>query len=166
MIVKIAVHAARDLGRFGSVGWTSALQENTGRSRPLPRDARTDRLRRGSDGLRRSGARRRARAASPGRLRGPVLERRRKLGPLRRAPPEPRGPEGPAARPLDVDALLEGEPDVVFLATPNETSAELVPLLLDWDPDLRIVDLSGAFRLTTPTTIRSGTASRTRGPPS
>ena len=58
------------------------------------------------------------------------------------------GRDGPAARPLDVDALLEGEPDVVFLATPNETSAELVPLLLDWDPDLRIVDLSGAFRLT------------------
>ena len=57
------------------------------------------------------------------------------------------GRDGPAARPLDVDALLEGDPDAVFLATPNETSAELVPLLLDWDPDLRIVDLSGAFRL-------------------
>ena len=57
------------------------------------------------------------------------------------------GRDGPAARPLDVDALLEGDPDVVFLATPNEISAELVPLLLDWDPDLRIVDLSGAFRL-------------------
>jgi N-acetyl-gamma-glutamyl-phosphate reductase len=57
------------------------------------------------------------------------------------------GRRGPAAEPLDVDALLEGEPDVVFLATPNETSAELVPLLLDWQPGLRIVDLSGAFRL-------------------
>ena len=57
------------------------------------------------------------------------------------------GRNGPAVRPLDVDALLEGKPDVVFLATPNETSAELVPLLLDWNPELRIVDLSGAFRL-------------------
>jgi len=57
------------------------------------------------------------------------------------------GRDGPAARPLEVDALLEGEPDVVFLATPNETSAELVPLLYDWDPELRIIDLSGAFRL-------------------
>jgi N-acetyl-gamma-glutamyl-phosphate reductase len=54
---------------------------------------------------------------------------------------------GPHVQPLDVDALLEGGPDVVFLATPNETSAELVPLLLDWAPQLRIVDLSGAFRL-------------------
>jgi N-acetyl-gamma-glutamyl-phosphate reductase len=58
-----------------------------------------------------------------------------------------RGLQGPPVQPLDVDALLEGEPDAVFLATPNETSAELVPLLLDWAPELRIVDLSGAFRL-------------------
>jgi N-acetyl-gamma-glutamyl-phosphate reductase len=58
-----------------------------------------------------------------------------------------RGRRGPKAQPLDVDALLEGRPDAVFLATPNETSAELVPLLLDWAPNLRIVDLSGAFRL-------------------
>jgi N-acetyl-gamma-glutamyl-phosphate reductase len=57
------------------------------------------------------------------------------------------GRDGPAVCPLDVDALLEGRPDVVFLATPNETSAELVPLLFDWSSDLRIVDLSGAFRL-------------------
>lgn len=57
------------------------------------------------------------------------------------------GRPGPAAEPLDVDALLEAAPDVVFLATPNETSAELVPLLLDWAPELRVVDLSGAYRL-------------------
>ena len=57
------------------------------------------------------------------------------------------GRPGPAALPLDVDALLEDGPDAVFLATPNETSAELVPLLLDWAPELSIVDLSGAFRL-------------------
>ena len=57
------------------------------------------------------------------------------------------GRDGPAVQPLDVDALLEGHPDAVFLATPHETSAELVPLLLDWAPALRIVDLSGSFRL-------------------
>ncbi len=57
------------------------------------------------------------------------------------------GRTGPDAEPLDVDALLEADPDVVFLATPNEVSAELAPLLLDWDPDLKVIDLSGAFRL-------------------
>ncbi len=57
------------------------------------------------------------------------------------------GRSGPDAGPLDVDALLEADPDAVFLATPNEVSAELAPLLLDWDPELRIIDLSGAFRL-------------------
>jgi N-acetyl-gamma-glutamyl-phosphate reductase len=57
------------------------------------------------------------------------------------------GREGPEAAPLDVDALLEADPDAVFLATPNEVSAELAPLLLDWDPALKVIDLSGAFRL-------------------
>ncbi|HEX4440762.1 MAG TPA: N-acetyl-gamma-glutamyl-phosphate reductase [Thermoanaerobaculia bacterium] len=57
------------------------------------------------------------------------------------------GREGPDAAPLDIDELLESDPDAVFLATPNEVSAEIAPLLLDWDPDLKIVDLSGAFRL-------------------
>ncbi len=57
------------------------------------------------------------------------------------------GRNGPAAQALDVDALLEGNPDAVFLATPHETSAELAPLLLDRAPGLRLVDLSGSFRL-------------------
>jgi N-acetyl-gamma-glutamyl-phosphate reductase len=80
------------------------------------------------------------------------------LGPLYSGPdgarvPFPRlhrslaGQEGPEAGPLDVDALLEAGPDAVFLATPNEVSAQLAPLLLDWDPDLKVIDLSGAFRL-------------------
>jgi N-acetyl-gamma-glutamyl-phosphate reductase len=60
------------------------------------------------------------------------------------------GRAGPDAVPLDLDGLLEADPDVVFLATPNEASAEIAPLLLDWDPGLRIVDLSGAFRLGRP----------------
>jgi hypothetical protein len=47
-------------------------------------------------------------------------------------------------RPLDVDALA-GESDVVFLALPEATSAGLAPRLLE--RGLRVVDLSGAFRL-------------------
>jgi N-acetyl-gamma-glutamyl-phosphate reductase len=38
--------------------------------------------------------------------------------------------------------------DVVFLATPNEASADLVPALID--RGLRVIDLSGAFRLAEP----------------
>ncbi len=57
------------------------------------------------------------------------------------------GQSGPDAAPLDIDALLEAGPDAVFLATPNEVSAEIAPLLLDWAPELKIIDLSGAFRL-------------------
>ena len=46
--------------------------------------------------------------------------------------------------PLDVNALA-GESDVVFLALPEVTSAELAPRLLE--RGVRVVDLSGAFRL-------------------
>jgi N-acetyl-gamma-glutamyl-phosphate reductase len=46
--------------------------------------------------------------------------------------------------PLDVDALI-GRSEVVFLALPEATSAELAPRLLAGG--VRVVDLSGAFRL-------------------
>jgi N-acetyl-gamma-glutamyl-phosphate reductase len=49
---------------------------------------------------------------------------------------------------FSVDAVANGGAEVVFLATPNEVSAEVVPQLLD--RDLRVIDLSGAFRLTSP----------------
>lgn len=49
------------------------------------------------------------------------------------------------AQPFKFEALVEAKPEVVFLATPNEASAELAPKLLDHD--MRIIDLSGAFRL-------------------
>ena len=52
------------------------------------------------------------------------------------------------AVPFDFDALIAARPDLVFLATPNETSAELAPRLLD--AGLTVIDLSGAFRLTDP----------------
>jgi N-acetyl-gamma-glutamyl-phosphate reductase len=61
-----------------------------------------------------------------------------------------RGPVTPAlpkliAEPFTIEALLAGQPEIVFLATPNEVSAELAPKLLD--AGLTVIDLSGAFRL-------------------
>ena len=50
------------------------------------------------------------------------------------------------AEPFTLDALFEAKPDVVFLATPNEVSAELAPKVLA--AGIKVVDLSGAFRLT------------------
>lgn len=49
------------------------------------------------------------------------------------------------ARPFALQELYDAQPEVVFLATPNEVSADLVPQLLDHE--LRVIDLSGAFRL-------------------
>ena len=46
------------------------------------------------------------------------------------------------------DAVREAKLDVVFLATPPEASLELSPWLLDGG--VRVIDLSGAFRLRTP----------------
>lgn len=53
---------------------------------------------------------------------------------------------GPSAKPFSEEQLFEASADTVFLATPNETSAELAPRLLDGG--LSVIDLSGAFRLT------------------
>jgi N-acetyl-gamma-glutamyl-phosphate reductase len=55
------------------------------------------------------------------------------------------GMSGPDAEPFSLDHLLASDAGVVFLATPNETSAELAPALLDGGK--RVIDLSGAFRL-------------------
>lgn len=55
---------------------------------------------------------------------------------------------GPAVEPFALAKLLDSKAEVVFLATPNEVSAELVPALLD--NGLRVIDLSGAFRLAEP----------------
>lgn len=64
-----------------------------------------------------------------------------------------RGPVTPAlpkliAEPFTFEALLDARPEIVFLATPNEVSAQLAPRLLDHD--IKVVDLSGAFRLEEP----------------
>jgi N-acetyl-gamma-glutamyl-phosphate reductase len=49
------------------------------------------------------------------------------------------------AQPFAFDALIDANPEIVFLATPNEASAELAPKLLE--KNIRVIDLSGAFRL-------------------
>jgi len=47
-----------------------------------------------------------------------------------------------------IDQVDEAKPEVVFLATPNEVSARLAPQLLD--RGIKVIDLSGAFRLADP----------------
>src|SRR3954452_18203630 len=52
------------------------------------------------------------------------------------------------AEPFSMDELIAAQPEIVFLATPNEVSAGLAPQLLDLG--MRVIDLSGAFRLEEP----------------
>ena len=49
---------------------------------------------------------------------------------------------------FSLDAVFAADPEVVFLATPNEVSADVAPHLLD--AGIRVIDLSGAFRLGEP----------------
>jgi N-acetyl-gamma-glutamyl-phosphate reductase len=55
------------------------------------------------------------------------------------------GSAGPDAEPFSLERLKATRPDVAFLATPNETSAELVPKILE--SGAKVIDISGAFRL-------------------
>ncbi len=57
------------------------------------------------------------------------------------------GKEGPSIQQFEIKKLLADSPDCVFLATPSEVSAELVPLLLE--KGITVIDLSGAYRLKT-----------------
>jgi N-acetyl-gamma-glutamyl-phosphate reductase len=50
---------------------------------------------------------------------------------------------------FSLDKVFDAKPEIIFLATPNEVSAEVTPHLLD--AGIRVVDLSGAFRLGEPT---------------
>ena len=59
--------------------------------------------------------------------------------------PSLRMASGPDVVPFSIEALKESQPDFVFLATPNEFSAEIVDDILALD--IRVIDLSGAFRL-------------------
>jgi N-acetyl-gamma-glutamyl-phosphate reductase len=60
--------------------------------------------------------------------------------------PQLRGWGDAPCRTLSIDAVATSGAHLVFLSTPHEASLELVPQLLRANPDLRIVDLSGAFR--------------------
>jgi N-acetyl-gamma-glutamyl-phosphate reductase len=67
--------------------------------------------------------------------------------PFRSVHPRLGGEDGPDIAPFSLAGLVEGKPDVVFLATPDETSATIVPDVFAALPAARVVDLSGAFRL-------------------
>jgi N-acetyl-gamma-glutamyl-phosphate reductase len=69
----------------------------------------------------------------------------KKAFPIERSHPTLRGTLDLPCEPLDIEALTASSPDLVFLGTPHETSHSLVPVLLE--RGLRVVDLSGAFRL-------------------
>jgi len=61
------------------------------------------------------------------------------------AHPKLRGRFRAACEPLEAARIAAAGAEVVFLATPHEASLEVVPALLELG--LRVVDLSGAFRL-------------------
>jgi N-acetyl-gamma-glutamyl-phosphate reductase len=60
--------------------------------------------------------------------------------------PQLRGWGEAPCKQLSVEAIAKSGAQVAFLSTPHEASLELVPELLAANPELRIVDLSGAFR--------------------
>lgn len=64
--------------------------------------------------------------------------------------PQLRGWGDAPCRPLSAEAVAASGAEVVFLSTPHEASAKLVPALLAENPALRVVDLSGAFRFRDP----------------
>ena len=49
---------------------------------------------------------------------------------------------------FSLENLFAAKPEIVFLATPNEVSAEVTPQILD--KGIKVIDLSGAFRLGEP----------------
>ncbi len=69
----------------------------------------------------------------------------KKAFPIEDSHPKLRGRFSVLCEPLNVEQVLVAGPDVVFLATPHETSHQIVPQLLEGG--LRVVDLSAAFRL-------------------
>jgi N-acetyl-gamma-glutamyl-phosphate reductase len=64
------------------------------------------------------------------------------------APPLPRGSKGPKVLPLSVDSVTSAGLTAVFLATPPEVSMDVTPGLIT--AGIKVIDLSGAFRLRTP----------------
>ena len=66
--------------------------------------------------------------------------------------PEPIGHHGPKRAAANPDAASAEGIELVFLATPPEVSMELAPAMLQ--KRMKVVDLSGAFRLRTPENYR------------
>src|SRR5260370_32811622 len=62
--------------------------------------------------------------------------------------PRPIGSARPRRLAFSVEAVVEAGIAVAFLATPPEASMELAPPLLE--EGVKVIDLSGAFRLRTP----------------
>src|ERR1700733_5080031 len=62
--------------------------------------------------------------------------------------PRPLGHVGPRRVKFGPEAAKAADLKAVFLATPPEVSMELTPALLD--AGIKVIDLSGAFRLRTP----------------
>jgi N-acetyl-gamma-glutamyl-phosphate reductase len=67
--------------------------------------------------------------------------------------PQLRGWGEAPCRSLSVEAVASSGAETVFLSTPHEASLELIPALLKANPNLRIVDLSGAYRFREPETF-------------
>ena len=65
--------------------------------------------------------------------------------PFGRLHPSLAGTTGPDVEPFSLERLASTRPDVVFHATPNETSAELAPKVLELGA--KVIDISGAYRL-------------------
>jgi N-acetyl-gamma-glutamyl-phosphate reductase len=59
--------------------------------------------------------------------------------------PQLMGLTGLECQPFDEAAIAELDPDLIFLATPNEFSHEVAPALLE--AGATVIDISGAFRL-------------------
>ena len=65
--------------------------------------------------------------------------------PIEQSHPALRSPAALTCHPLHIEDLSKEDVDLVFLATPHEVSHELAPELVA--RGLRVIDLSGAFRL-------------------
>lgn len=72
----------------------------------------------------------------------------KKAFPIGDSHPRLRGRFSVLCEPLNVEQIMNSGSEVVFLATPHETSHDIIPRLLEGG--LRVVDLSGAFRLKDP----------------
>jgi len=76
---------------------------------------------------------------------GAFASRSAESTPLAAIHPQLMGLTGLDCQPFDEAAITELDPDLIFLATPNEFSHEVAPALLE--AGATVVDISGAFRL-------------------